>query len=330
MGSEPADAEEPAPKEAAIDGAAREKKLLEVRLASAKRMFGSVDSDGSGSIDPIEFQRLIRKLDATMSATDVQLALGILDENGDGVIDFEEFASWWTQGDPKENLAQLRKAIDSEGTNDAFTFTAGAANASMKAELEKDKAAMKLMEEMRASEPEVARKQAEPASRAPLTPEQQAAKDHKMKRAYQLDQVFQRFDKDGNGEIDGEELFALVTALGQDWNQEQSDELLAEIDGDGGGTVSLTELRTWFDEFDAGGGGLLGVALRAELDAVLELGAALDDEIAGFLSSDDEEEEPREKEEVKEEKAEEMDEAFEERPMRTSKMVIRRLDEDDL
>ena len=45
-------------------------------MESAKRMFQTVDADDSGFIDPIEFQRFMRKLDATMSATDIKLALG--------------------------------------------------------------------------------------------------------------------------------------------------------------------------------------------------------------------------------------------------------------
>ena len=50
--------------------------MLQVRMESAKRMFQTVDADDSGFIDPIEFQRFMRKLDATMSATDIKLALG--------------------------------------------------------------------------------------------------------------------------------------------------------------------------------------------------------------------------------------------------------------
>ena len=98
-----------------------------VRMESSRKMFDSVDSDKSGFIDPNEFQRLMRKLDATMSAQDVKIALGILDANGDGVIAFEEFAAWWCAGDPKENLLKMREAISgSAGAGDAnepFTFT---------------------------------------------------------------------------------------------------------------------------------------------------------------------------------------------------------------
>ena len=50
--------------------------MLQVRMESAKRMFQTVDADDSGFIDPVEFQRFMRKLDATMSATDIKLALG--------------------------------------------------------------------------------------------------------------------------------------------------------------------------------------------------------------------------------------------------------------
>ena len=55
--------------------------MLQVRMESAKRMFQTVDADDSGFIDPIEFQRFMRKLDATMSATDIKLALGYAPQN---------------------------------------------------------------------------------------------------------------------------------------------------------------------------------------------------------------------------------------------------------
>ena len=80
---------------------------------------------------------------------------------------------------------------------------------------------------------------------------------------------------------------ALSKELGQEWSDAQTDEVMTEMDTDGGGTVDAKELRSWLEEYEAGGGGLLGVTLRQELDKVLEIGAALDDEIAAFLSSDE-------------------------------------------
>ena len=47
--------------------------------------------------------------------------------------------------------------------------------------------------------------------------------------------------------------------------------MLTEMDGDGNGAIDLAEMREWFMDFEEGGGGLLGIALRNELDQALEV-----------------------------------------------------------
>ena len=37
------------------------------------------------------------------------------------------------------------------------------------------------------------------------------------------------------------------------------------------GAIDLAEMREWFMDFEEGGGGLLGIALRNELDQALEV-----------------------------------------------------------
>jgi hypothetical protein len=101
---------------APADAALKEEKLKEIRLQTSRKMFDSVDADKSGFIEADEFQRLCRKLDATMTQNDIQLAMKLLDESGDGVISFEEFSAWWAAGDPAANLAQLRSAVSAADT----------------------------------------------------------------------------------------------------------------------------------------------------------------------------------------------------------------------
>jgi Ca2+-binding EF-hand superfamily protein len=313
------------------DAAAVREAKAKVRMESTRRMFDSVDSDKSGSIDPIEFQRLMRKLDATMSAQDVKAALGILDANGDGVISFTEFAAWWCAGDPKENLARLREAISSgasAGENEPFTFTLDAAQASMAAEAQSDPKALETMaalkQDLDASVQAMAKPSAPAAKPATLSPEEQRKKDEKMKRRHQLDIIFAQFDKDGSGDIDIHELTALSKELGQEWSAAQTDEVMKEMDGDGSGTVDAKELRDWLEDYEAGGGGLLGVALRNELDKALEISAALEDEIADFLSSSSDDDGGGEGEAAEdgEQDVGGDDELFGNKPMRVSRRVV--------
>merc|ERR1719401_2519654 len=51
--------------------------------------------------------------------------------------------------------------------------------------------------------------------------------------------VFQRMDKDGNGQLDREELKEALASMGTD--TEQMDELIKEADTDGDGKLSLPE-----------------------------------------------------------------------------------------
>ena len=219
---------------------------------------------------------------------------------------------------------------------------ARSANASLAAEMASDPAAQKRMAELQAeldANVKVAKPKQEAPSPAALSPEEQEKKNWAMKRRHQLDLVFERFDKDGSGDIDSSELRALSKELGQEWSDNQTAEVMKEMDADGGGTVDMKELRKWFEEFDAGGGGLLGVSLRHELDKALEIGAALDDEIAAFLEDTEEEEEEKEGNEEEEaagepeveeepeaaEEEEELDEAdaeFLNKPMRVSRRVV--------
>ena len=71
---------------------------------------------------------------------------------------------------------------------------------------------------------------------------------------------------------------------------------MAEVDKDGGRTVEVTELRDWFISFDAGGGGMLGIALRNNMDKAVEVSSELTADVDDFLHTTTEEEEAEEEE----------------------------------
>ena len=51
--------------------------------------------DGDGWIKSGEFQSLLHTLDPELSADECLLAFDIADDDGDGLISFEEFMGWW-------------------------------------------------------------------------------------------------------------------------------------------------------------------------------------------------------------------------------------------
>jgi len=60
--------------------------------------FDRLDRDGSGTIDIVELQALCKSLGRHLSRAELALAAQVLDCNGDGTIEYDEFLRWWRQG----------------------------------------------------------------------------------------------------------------------------------------------------------------------------------------------------------------------------------------
>nr|XP_004662458.1 calmodulin-like protein 5 [Jaculus jaculus] len=88
--------------------------------------------------------------------------------------------------------------------------------------------------------------------------------------------AFSRFDKDGDGHINVQELGDVMKALGKDLSEEELKALIAKVDTDGDGTISFEEflaavtrhmkgasteeeLRAVFQAFDTNGDGHITV-----------------------------------------------------------------------
>ena len=68
---------------------------------SIRKIFDSVDSDGSGNLDHDEVRVALQRLCAEgrdgqeLTAAEVQEAIKLMDTDGSGEIDFDEFSTWW-------------------------------------------------------------------------------------------------------------------------------------------------------------------------------------------------------------------------------------------
>ena len=71
----------------------KELELLRVR-------FDEFDADGSGTISAREFQDVAFESGGVVSTAEVRRTVARIDINGDGTIDFNEFALWWLTRDP--------------------------------------------------------------------------------------------------------------------------------------------------------------------------------------------------------------------------------------
>ncbi len=66
------------------------------QLAELRQNFEVVDGNGDGWIGDAEFVALLQSLDKDLSRDECLLAFEATDEDGDGLISFEEFIEWWT------------------------------------------------------------------------------------------------------------------------------------------------------------------------------------------------------------------------------------------
>ncbi|KAL1327839.1 hypothetical protein HN51_037828 [Arachis hypogaea] len=63
----------------------------------------------------------------------------------------------------------------------------------------------------------------------------------RTRMAAELEQVFHKFDVNGDGKIDASELGAIMGSLGQKATEQELINMLREVDGDGDGYISLQE-----------------------------------------------------------------------------------------
>ncbi|MEL6177737.1 MAG: EF-hand domain-containing protein [Myxococcota bacterium] len=65
-------------------------------LDELKEIFAHFDRDDNGVIDAEEFSQLLDALGAEMSDEEIAIGLSIVDANGNGQVEFDEFIAWWT------------------------------------------------------------------------------------------------------------------------------------------------------------------------------------------------------------------------------------------
>ncbi len=69
--------------------------LSEAECKELREIFNHYDTDANGVIDRNEFRELMRALDAEFTEQDIETGLQALDNNVNGVIDWDEFVAWW-------------------------------------------------------------------------------------------------------------------------------------------------------------------------------------------------------------------------------------------
>lgn len=73
-------------------------KLSEEAIAEVRKEFEFFDRDNNGKMDLPEFIELLTVLSPKTKASHVEEGFAIIDDNGDGYINFDEFLAWWQDG----------------------------------------------------------------------------------------------------------------------------------------------------------------------------------------------------------------------------------------
>jgi hypothetical protein len=69
--------------------------ISDAELKQLRKLFSSIDEDGSGLLDRDEVHLLAEQLGASLSTAELDQAMREMDEDGSGEVDFDEFAEWF-------------------------------------------------------------------------------------------------------------------------------------------------------------------------------------------------------------------------------------------
>lgn len=195
-----------------------------------REVFDLVDADGGGTLDREEVGTLADFFgDVSMTEEQIDEAMAQMDDDNSGEVDFEEFRQWY------HSREERRKAKEAEETRAA--------------------------EQGEEGKP-IARPRA-------VTVKKERTGDVEMDDpAFEekLRQIFDRYDDDGSGEIDAEELGQIFEALGQPMEHQKLLELVEEIDEDGSGMIEFDEFLQMVKSTGGGAAAVLREQAFGEMD----------------------------------------------------------------
>ena len=84
--------------------ALQEAESRKMHETSCERIFSKYDHDHDGSVNVSELRAMCMEMGALLSEEELRMAVHVLDTDGNGKIDFDEFKRWWSTSDRFERL----------------------------------------------------------------------------------------------------------------------------------------------------------------------------------------------------------------------------------
>jgi len=82
----------------------QEAESRKMQETSCEKVFSKYDHDHDGSVDVSELRAICMEMGALLTEEELRIAIHILDTDGNGKIEFEEFKRWWSTSDRFERL----------------------------------------------------------------------------------------------------------------------------------------------------------------------------------------------------------------------------------
>jgi calmodulin len=78
-----------------VSATERARYISAMDMRQLREAFHHADSNHDGRVSLLEFSQLLQTLGAGMSDEELRIGFEALDTDGNGRIDFDEFARWW-------------------------------------------------------------------------------------------------------------------------------------------------------------------------------------------------------------------------------------------
>jgi Ca2+-binding EF-hand superfamily protein len=223
----------------AVAGETDERRDLTAREARGARIiFDHYDADGSGSISITELAAMMREMGVNPTDAQLMKMVSVVDADANGSIEWTEFkAMLEVVSLPTDALTAAADAADAAGEE---TKMGRAADAWARAGAENEKMRKTRSDANGAADTAGgsgaagAGSQISPGGRR--GPRDLSAAEVKDARA-----AFAKFDADGSGSIDKDELAAAMAGLGRYPTAEELQAMMVAVDADGSGTVDFDE-----------------------------------------------------------------------------------------